>query len=109
VAPVVIRPSGEAATLRFRRSGGLGGRSTPKPAESRDRLLPGDRLLLVSDGVVDGGAGQVALGLEGLLAAAARSEQSSASDTVREVHRAVLAASAGELRDDATAVCLLTG
>jgi hypothetical protein len=35
-----------------------------------------------------------------------RSERRTAADTVRQVHRAVLEATDGELGDDATAVCL---
>jgi hypothetical protein len=33
-------------------------------------------------------------------------ERATAAETVREIHRAVLAASDAELTDDATAVCL---
>lgn len=109
VAPVVLREGGEAETLDFAPSRGLGGRSTPKPAEQRCRLASGDRMLMVSDGVVssrDGGAG---IGVEAAIEAALRSRQSSASDTVREVHRAVLASAGGHLADDATALCLAAG
>jgi serine phosphatase RsbU (regulator of sigma subunit) len=109
VAPLLLRESGEAELLEFAPSRGLGGRSTPKPAEQRCGLESGDRMLIVSDGVVsdrDGGAG---IGLEATIEAALRSRQASASDTVREVHRAVLAGTGGRLADDATAVCLAAG
>jgi serine phosphatase RsbU (regulator of sigma subunit) len=109
VPPLILREGGEVERPRFARSPGLGARSTPKPAEHTTRLEPGDRLVLVSDGVVDDGSGQAGLGEAGLTAAALRASPTSASDTVREIHSAVLAASAGELADDATAVCLLTG
>ncbi len=110
VAPMIFRDGGEAETLRFAGSHGLGGRPTPKPSEHRSRLLPGDRLLMVSDGVVSQRDGGVGLPPGALIAAASRSQQRSASDTVREIHRAVLAASpAGGLADDATALCLATG
>jgi serine phosphatase RsbU (regulator of sigma subunit) len=110
VAPLLLRENGDAELLEFAPSRGLGGRSTPKPAEQRCRLASGDRLLMVSDGVVSSGEGGAGIGIEATIEAALRSSQSSASDTVREVHRAVLAASAeGSLADDATAVCLAAG
>ena len=61
---------------------------------------------MVSDGVMEGGKGKAGLGIDGLIAAAQRSPRATAPDTVREIHAAVLAASGGELDDDATAVCL---
>jgi serine phosphatase RsbU (regulator of sigma subunit) len=109
VAPLVLRENGTAEPLSFPPTHGLGGRSTPKPSERSRQLHPGDRLLLVSDGVVAVGPGQAGLGEEGLTAAARRSQRASAADAVREVHDAVRAAGAGELRDDATAVCLSIG
>jgi len=110
VAPLLLREDGDAAMLDFARSRGLGGRSTPKPAERGCRLASGDRILMVSDGVVSSGDGGAGIGIEAMTEAARNSLQSSASDTVREVHRAVLAATAGErLADDATAVCLAVG
>jgi serine phosphatase RsbU (regulator of sigma subunit) len=72
-------------------------------------LHPGDRLLLVSDGVVHHARGQAGLGEDGLVRAALTAGRDSASETVRAVHSAVLAVSEGDLEDDATAVCLLAG
>jgi serine phosphatase RsbU (regulator of sigma subunit) len=77
-------------------------------------LHPGDRLILVSDGVVhhargQAGLGQAGLGEDGLVRAAVSAGRDSASEMVRAVHSAVLAASEGDLEDDATAVCLLAG
>jgi hypothetical protein len=46
---------------------------------------------------------------DGFLRAALRAGGNSASDSVRAIHGAVLAASGGEMEDDATAVCLLAG
>jgi serine phosphatase RsbU (regulator of sigma subunit) len=109
VAPLLLREGGEVERARFAGSHGLGGRSTPKPAEYTTRLEPGDRLVLVSDGVVGDATGQAGLSEDGLREAATGAAPTSASDTVREIHSAVLAAAAGELTDDATAVCLLTG
>jgi serine phosphatase RsbU (regulator of sigma subunit) len=104
--PVILRGDGEIESIGDRRGHGLGGRASPKPAEGATSLAPGDRLVLVSDGVVDSGAGQAGLGLTGVVRAAVRSERGTAADTVRELHRMVLAAADGELSDDATAVCL---
>jgi hypothetical protein len=56
--------------------------------------------------VIECGEGEAALGVEGIVQAALRSERETAADTVREIHRAVLEHSGGELSDDATAVCL---
>jgi serine phosphatase RsbU (regulator of sigma subunit) len=106
VEPVVLREGGEGERLPFAPAHGLGGRSTPKPSERTSWLGPGDRLLLVSDGVTESGGGQAGLGVGGVIAAAERSQSAAAADTVRQVHDAVRAASNGELRDDATAVCL---
>lgn len=106
VPPVVIRAGQEPEHLRVPKALGLGGRSAPKPVERRTLLGPGDRLLLVSDGVVNEGKGKAGLGIEGVIEAAMLSERGTAADTVRKVHMAVLDAAGGELEDDATAVCL---
>jgi serine phosphatase RsbU (regulator of sigma subunit) len=109
VAPLILRDGGPIETLPFPETHGLGARSTPKPSERLSTLLAGDRLLMVSDGVIEHGEGQAGLGEEGLVEAALRSQRGSAADTVREVHRAVVAKSGGDLSDDATAVCLSIG
>jgi serine phosphatase RsbU (regulator of sigma subunit) len=106
VPPVVIRNDGTAEKLKVPKVRGLGGRSAPEPAERSITLESGDRLIMVSDGVVAEGKGKAGLGIDGLLTAAKRSQRATAPDTVREIHAAVLAASGGELNDDATAVCL---
>jgi serine phosphatase RsbU (regulator of sigma subunit) len=106
VAPIVVRESGTAEPFSFAPTQGLGGRSTPKPSERSGTLLAGDRLLLVSDGVIRSGGGQADLGESGLIEAARRSAEASAAGTVREVHGAVRASAGEELGDDATAVCL---
>ena len=106
VAPVVLRGDGQAEILSQRSEHGLGGRASAKPVEQVTTLAPGDRLVMVSDGVIRRGEGQAGLAVDGVIEAALRSERGTAADTVREIHRAVLAAAEGELADDATAVCL---
>ena len=106
VTPVVIRADQEALSLPGSHGRGLGGRSSPKPAQQSLSLDPGDRLIMVSDGVVGTGPDKAGLGTDGLIEAALRSERGSAADTVREVHTAVLEARDGDLQDDATVVCL---
>jgi AcrR family transcriptional regulator len=105
VPPVILRRDGDVELLRALPGPGLGGRSSPKPAEYETALLAGDRLVLVSDGVIECGNGEECLGIEGAIKAALRSERVTAADTVRQIHQAVLATSAS-LVDDATAVCL---
>jgi serine phosphatase RsbU (regulator of sigma subunit) len=109
VAPVVIRGDGAVDRFDFEPGHGLGGRATPKPAERSASLASGDRLVLVSDGVVECGDGQAGLGLERVIHAALGAGRATAAETVREVHRAVLEVSDGDLADDATAVCLAVG
>jgi serine phosphatase RsbU (regulator of sigma subunit) len=109
VDPLLIRVSGEHEWLECGVSAGLGGRSTPTPGIRRTRLRPGDRLVLVSDGVVHRGPGQAGLGEDGLLQAALGGDHDSASGTARAVHAAVLEATGGNLADDATVVCLQAG
>lgn len=109
VAPIVLREGGKLESLALPATHGLGGRSTPKPGERSRTLLAGDRLVMVSDGVIGRGQGQAGLGAEGLAEAARRSRDGSAADTVREVHDAVRVACGGRLTDDATVVCLSVG
>jgi serine phosphatase RsbU (regulator of sigma subunit) len=75
---------------------------------ARRRLAPGERLLLVSDGVLDrrtqdGGR----LGLDGVRAALAGVPDRAAALTVRAIERKILDASADFLEDDATIVVLV--
>jgi serine phosphatase RsbU (regulator of sigma subunit)/DNA-binding transcriptional ArsR family regulator len=106
VPPVVIRNDGTTEKLKVPKVKGLGGRSAPEPAERSTTLAAGDRLIMVSDGVVAEGRKKAGLGIDGLLEAAQRSQSATAPDTVRAIHSAVLDATGGELDDDATAVCL---
>ncbi|MGZ8665877.1 MAG: SpoIIE family protein phosphatase [Solirubrobacterales bacterium] len=106
VPPMLIRADRTPEMLLFPKGCGLGGRSSPVPAERSTSLRPGDRLVLVSDGVIEDGRGKAGLGAEGVVEAALTSQRATAADTVRKVHTAVLDSSGGELSDDATVVCL---
>jgi serine phosphatase RsbU (regulator of sigma subunit) len=106
VPPIVIRADQEPQRLRAPKGRGLGGRSSPAPTEQTIALESGDRLVMVSDGVVGGADGQAGLGIDGLVEATLRSERATAADTVRKLQTAVREASGGELDDDATMVCL---
>jgi serine phosphatase RsbU (regulator of sigma subunit) len=106
VRPIVIRADRESLRLRAPKGRGLGGRSSPKPTEQTTSLKPGDRLVMVSDGVVGDEEGKAGLGIDGLVEAALRSERATAADTVRKLQTAVLEASDGDLNDDATMTCL---
>jgi serine phosphatase RsbU (regulator of sigma subunit) len=104
---LVIRASGQLEELVGESETSLGGRARPRPAEEQTTLAPGDRLVMVSDGVLDrptnnGGK----LGLDGVAAAARHPDIEGAAATVRSVHDAVLTASDVDLDDDATAICL---
>ena len=105
VPPVILRRNGDVELVRVPPAPGLGGRSSPKPTERTTKLTAGDRLVMVSDGVIECGDGNAGLGIDGTIAAALRSERETAADTVRHIHGAVLAIG-GRLADDATAVCL---
>ncbi len=105
VPPVIIRADGTSEVPDLSATRGLGGRSAPQPTEHATNLSPGDRLVLISDGVILHGEGQAGLESEGVIEAALRSTSGSAADTVRKL-TAVIKASGGDLSDDATAVCL---
>jgi serine phosphatase RsbU (regulator of sigma subunit) len=106
LAPVIIRAGRTVERLRVPEGRGLGGRSSPRPTEQTSSLGPGDRLIMVSDGVIVDEEGKAGIGFDGVTEAALLSERGTAADTVRKVHSAVLEATGGDLDDDATAVCL---
>jgi serine phosphatase RsbU (regulator of sigma subunit) len=106
LAPVIVRAGRTVERLRGPEGHGLGGRSSPKPTEQTSSLGPGDRLIIVSDGVIVDEEGKAGIGFDGLIHAALLSERGTAADTVRKIHSAVLQASGGDLDDDATVVCL---
>ena len=106
LAPIIIRTGGRVERIAPPNGRGLGGGSGPKPTEQTASLGPGDRLLMVSDGVTAFDEGKAGLGIDGVVLAALRSDRGTAAGTVREIQTAVLEASGGDLDDDATAVCL---
>lgn len=64
-------------------------------------LIPGDRLLLITDGYLERGAAQV--DIEAVLA---HSRDRHPRQIVQELARDVLAMTGGQLQDDATALCI---
>lgn len=89
----------------------LGHRELPDDARPQQRRIEaGQRLLLLSDGVLgrptrDGGT----LGLDGIRAAVAKAPQDSAAGTLRAIEDAVREAIEDPLADDATVVVLVPG
>jgi serine phosphatase RsbU (regulator of sigma subunit) len=106
VRPIVVRADDGVEVIDIPGGRGLGGRAGPRPARRETDLAPGDRLIICSDGVVNDAGGRAGLDHDGVAAAALESDDGSAADTVREIHKAVLAASSETLVDDATVACL---
>jgi serine phosphatase RsbU (regulator of sigma subunit) len=106
VTPLLIRDGGSVERLDMPIRRGLGGRASPRPSELVTTLEPGSRLIICSDGVITDGNGRAGLGHDQVAEAALLSEDGSAADTVRKVHRALLHANPKKLEDDATVVCL---
>ena len=75
-----------------------------EPAAAECVLPPGSRLVLYSDGIVEQPVGTSGgrFGTDGLLAALHEARALSPAGIVRRIQDAVIAVSAGRLRDDAT-------
>lgn len=103
--PMLVRADGGLLELEGTEhpSLGLGGHARRFTVDRR-RLEPGERLLLISDGVLDRctGAGE-SFGMAGVRAALAGTRGAAAS-TVRALEDAITAASIDPLQDDATIV-----
>jgi hypothetical protein len=102
-APLLLRHGRVVKTLQTGRGLplGLGG----SPAIADERLEPGDRLLLFTDGVPDARSSDGEFfGLERLADVVSREDAAGhpAPETLRRLMHAILAHQAGDLRDDAT-------
>jgi AcrR family transcriptional regulator len=107
-APILITADGELEVLGDVLPA-LGAPGMPPHAEPQHRrIAAGERLLLLSDGVIDrprlGGG---TLGLGGVLDAAMKAPPESAAGTLRAIEDAVREATADPLSDDATVVVLV--
>ncbi len=106
--PLLITERGELRTLESETYKSLGlGPAKRSFTVTRRRLAPGERLLLVSDGVLgrrtrDGGT----FGTDGVRAAIRGVADAAPAETVRALEDAVMASSADRLEDDATIVVL---
>jgi AcrR family transcriptional regulator len=102
---VVLRSSGQVEHLAGESDTPLG-HGKPRPAEAETTLASGDRVVIVSDGVIERRRDGETLGLDGVAAAAQQPDTDGAAATVRAVHDAVLSANDSELDDDAAVICL---
>ena len=104
--PLLITEDGELNEIPYTEHPALGlGEPARRFTVDRLRLAPGERLLLLSDGVLgrrtDTGE---AFGLAGVRAALEQAVDGAAASTVRALEDAITAASADPLEDDATIV-----
>jgi serine phosphatase RsbU (regulator of sigma subunit) len=108
-APILITGDGELAVLGDGVLPALGDPAMPREkAPQRRRIAAGERLLLLSDGVLDrptldGGT----LGLAGIRDAVLKAATTSAAGTLRAIEDAVRAAVEDPLSDDATVIVLV--
>ncbi|WP_028061336.1 PP2C family protein-serine/threonine phosphatase [Candidatus Solirubrobacter pratensis] len=108
-APILVGADGAVEVLGDGVLPALGDSAMPgEKAVQRRRLGAGERLLLLSDGVLDrptveGGT----LGLDGIRRAVAKAPADSAAGTLRAIEDAVRAAIEDPLSDDATVVVLV--
>jgi serine phosphatase RsbU (regulator of sigma subunit) len=104
--PLLITKADEVVEPAHTEHEALGiGNAARRFTVDRRQLQPGQRVLLLSDGVLDRRAhagGQ--FGLDGVRAAIASAGDRSAASTVRALEDALIAASSDPLEDDATIV-----
>jgi serine phosphatase RsbU (regulator of sigma subunit) len=108
-APILITREGALEVLGEGVLPKLGRRGLPTdPAVQERRLADGERLLLVSDAIIDRPtiAGET-LGLDGIREAVVKAPLASAAGTLRAIEDAVREAVADPLDDDATVVVLV--
>lgn len=104
--PLLITTEGELLELEAAAHPSLGvGAPARRFTVDRRHLEPGERLLLLSDGVLErrNQAGEP-FGLEGVRTAIGQADAAAAASTVRALEDAITAASADPLEDDATVV-----
>ena len=102
--PVVLSAQGELHELDGPAQPALGVGAKPDVAIRERRLVPGERLLLLSDGVLERKTRHGRqFGMAGVRAAVARSGTGAAA-TVRAIEDAIVSASVDPLEDDATIV-----
>ena len=110
-APILVTEDGELEVLDGGVLPPLGDPAMPDTAEVQSRRInAGDRLILLSDGVLsrptrDGGT----LGLDGIREAVGKAPPESAAGTLRAIEDAVREAVDDPLDDDATVVVLVPG
>ena len=106
--PLLITKAGELVELDYSEHPAVGvGEPARRFTIDRRRLEPGERLLLLSDGVLgrSTGGGET-FGLQGVRTAIAGARDAAAASTVRALEDAITAASIDPLEDDATIVVL---
>jgi serine phosphatase RsbU (regulator of sigma subunit) len=104
--PLLITAEGELLELAYTEHPALGrGDRARRFTVDRRRLHPGERLLLISDGVLGRRtSGGDAFGLEGVREAISATPDAAAASTVRALEDAITRASTDPLEDDATIV-----
>lgn len=104
--PLLLR-SGATRSLLLSPDVPLGLDSTTRYRAQRIELAPGDRLLVLTDGITEAHfPGEPAFGIERTTEALVSQAQLPPTEFVRRLTHAVLDYRGGELADDATAVCL---
>lgn len=105
-SPLLITVAGEVVELGGEPHPALGiGKAARRFAVERRRVTAGERILLISDGVLDRqveAGGQ--FGIEGVQAAVSRAGSGAAASTLRALEVGVAEASSDPLEDDATIV-----
>jgi serine phosphatase RsbU (regulator of sigma subunit) len=104
--PLLITEAGKLTELDFTEHPALGlGEPARRFTVDHRRLQPGERLLLLSDGVLERRtAGGESFGLNGVRTAITSAADAAAASTVRALEDAIIAASTDLLEDDATIV-----
>ena len=107
-APLLVTERGELEQLPGAGHAGLGlGDADRRFDIHRRRIEPGERLLLVSDGVLDRRThDDTKFGLDGVRAAVRHTAGAGPAQTVRALEDALIASSKDRLEDDATIVVL---